>query len=385
MPGNGVNARPRWPVWAGVGAGVLAGGVVLVLMLSGTGAAPRSGSVPRADGTSTGPSEPATPSASPDPPSPSAGSPTTPAKPVDGNPLSGYTLYLAPTSSAIYQVTQWQSQGRAEDAKQLTKISSRPVAYWLTDASRSAGAAVSLTVNRAATAHQMPVLVVYAIPQRDCGGYSSGGAATTAQYQAFVHSVADGTNGQPATIILEPDAVAHSLSGCGDAAQTRARYAMLHDTVTTLKANKSVRVYLDAGHSGWIGDLKSLAAALRQSGITQADGFALNVSNFETTQDNIAYGQRLSNELGGTHFVIDTSRNGNGPYPGGQANGGPAWCNPPGRMLGPAPTTNTGQARVDAYLWVKPPGESDGACRPGEPPAGQWWPEYALDLAKRSP
>ncbi|MCW2873942.1 glycoside hydrolase family 6 protein, partial [Actinacidiphila oryziradicis] len=36
---------------------------------------------------------------------------------------------------------------------------------------------------------------------------------------------------------------------------------------------------------------------------------------------------------------------------------------------------------VDAYLWVKRPGESDGSCR-GAPPAGQWWSDYALRLAR---
>jgi endoglucanase len=53
-------------------------------------------------------------------------------------------------------------------------------------------------------------------------------------------------------------------------------------------------------------------------------------------------------------------------------------------VLGEAPTADTGLGRVDALLWIKRPGESDGACRPGEPRAGQWWPEYALDLARRS-
>ena len=57
------------------------------------------------------------------------------------------------------------------------------------------------------------------------------------------------------------------------------------------------------------------------------------------------------------------------------------WCNPPGRALGETPTTKTGNPRVDAYLWVKRPGESDGACGRGAPAAGQWWPQYALELA----
>jgi endoglucanase len=126
-----------------------------------------------------------------------------------------------------------------------------------------------------------------------------------------------------------------------------------------------------------------MAEALRRSGIDRAHGFALNVANFETTTANITYGTALSGLLGGAHFVIDTSRNGNGPADLGT--GDRHWCNPPGRALGEAPTTDTGQPLVDAYLWVKRPGESDGACTEGAPPAGQWYPAYALSLTTPTP
>ena len=150
--------------------------------------------------------------------------------------------------------------------------------------------------------------------------------------------------------------------------------------------DRPAAVYLDAGNPSWITDVRKLAQALQRAGIGQADGFALNVANFVTTADNMAYGRQVSDAVPGKpHFVIDTSRNGAGPVAGGgEVNGGPRWCNPPGRQLGKAPTIDTGDPRADALLWIKRPGESDGACRPGEPVAGQWWPEYALDLAKRS-
>jgi len=75
-------------------------------------------------------------------------------------------------------------------------------------------------------------------------------------------------------------------------------------------------------------------------------------------------------------FVIDTSRNGRGtldtdPY-GAAPYDQPAsviatlnagdWCNPPGAGAGLRPTASTGVSLVDAYLWVKVPGESDGSC-----------------------
>jgi endoglucanase len=98
--------------------------------------------------------------------------------------------------------------------------------------------------------------------------------------------------------------------------------------------------------------------------------------------------------------VIDTSRNGLGPwdYRSTYPDAGTAqdWCNPPGRGLGVTPTTNTGNALVDAYLWVKVPGESDGSCNRSvsgsttdsewggivDPAAGAWFPQQALQLAR---
>ena len=109
--------------------------------------------------------------------------------------------------------------------------------------------------------------------------------------------------------------------------------------------------------------------------------FSVNVSNYYSTEDSIAYGKQLSAKIGGKHFVIDTSRNGNGPYTEGAED--ERWCNPPGRALGETPTTKTSDPLVDAYLWVKRPGESDGECK-GGPKAGEWWPEYALKLAQGS-
>jgi endoglucanase len=101
---------------------------------------------------------------------------------------------------------------------------------------------------------------------------------------------------------------------------------------------------------------------------------------------------------GTTHFVVDTSRNGLGPWlpPADHPDGDPQdWCNPPDRALGLRPTADTGDPLLDAYLWVKTPGESDGQCNrwaPAgspdpvrgmmDPPAGAWFPEQALELAQ---
>ena len=311
-----------------------------------------------------------------------AGQPQPTAEPGPGTPSpSGY--YVDPQTAAARQVASWSSSGRTADAEQLRKIADQPIALWVTGDTDQVGPFVQRYLDRATAAGERPLLVVYNIPHRDCGSFSSGGAEDSAAYRSWLQAVVGGLAGRAATVILEPDAVPHELSGCVDDAVVAERPALLTEAISVLKA-AGATVYLDAGNPGFVTDVDRLAASLERSGVAKADGFSLNVANFRTTEENLSYGAELSHRLGGAHYVIDTSRNGNGPVKGSTANGAPAYCNPPGRALGQTPTTTTGQPAVDAYLWIKRPGESDGDCRPGEPPAGVWWPDYALDLAKRS-
>ncbi|MCY1145412.1 glycoside hydrolase family 6 protein [Actinoplanes sp. Pm04-4] len=283
-------------------------------------------------------------------------------------------LYVERTGPAVEQVTTYEKEGRTAEAALIRKIATRPVASWFAD---SDTARVDRVV-RAARGY-IPVLVLYFIPHRDCASHSAGGARTATAYDAWIQAVAAALTGRRAIVILEPDAVAQSLQGCLTSAQRAERYRLLTRAVAKLAANPALTVYLDGGNPAWITDTATMAKALRKAGVARADGFSLNVANFETTASNIRYGTRLSDRLGGAHFVIDTSRNGNGPAR--RSSGDRHWCNPPGRALGNVPTLRTGQDRVDAYLWIKRPGESDGACGRGAPAAGRWWPEYALELA----
>ena len=262
----------------------------------------------------------------------------------------------------------------------MAALAARPVATWFTHDDATEQRVRALT-SRAAARKRTALLVLYSIPGRDCGSYSAGGAGSPEAYRRWVRSVARGIGRRRAVVIVEPDAIPHSLEGCVPEAVRADRYRLLRFAVKTLKARRNVTVYVDAGNAGWIRPAKRLVDPLRKAGVTSADGFALNVSNFYETGRTIRYGREVSRRLGGAHFVIDTGRNGNGPRVASEA-AGPNWCNPPGRALGRDPTTRTGRRRVDAYLWVKQPGASDGACRSGAPPAGHWWPEYALELVR---
>ena len=290
-------------------------------------------------------------------------------------------FYVNPDAPAVAQVARWAADGRIADAAALRKISERPTALWLTSRATPVRDVVARFTGQARLLGQVPVLVADNIPRPSCGPIDpAGGATSPGAYRRWIRDVAAGLGEREVIVILEPNAIPYALDGCvDDAAQ---RYALLSDAVTVLKSTGPARVYLDAGQPAWIDDINTLAAALARAGIARGDGFALNVSGFVRTGDNVRYGQQVSDALAGhPHFVIDTSRNGNGPYPGETVQGGPTWCNPPGRALGEAPTDRTPWTRVDALLWIKYPGESDGPCRPGEPPAGEWWPEYGLALA----
>ena len=168
--------------------------------------------------------------------------------------------------------------------------------------------------------------------------------------------------------MLEPDALAQ-LGDC-DGQGDRVGYLKYAAKALTLKG---ARVYIDAGHSGWLSATEA-ARRLDLVGFQYAVGFSLNTSNYMATADEKAYGAQISSQTGGKTFVIDTSRNGNG------SNG--EWCNPSGRALGAKPTL-VGSGGLDALLWVKLPGESDGTCN-GGPAAGAWFQRMALELARNA-
>ncbi|MET8408108.1 glycoside hydrolase family 6 protein [Streptomyces sp. NPDC005195] len=297
---------------------------------------------------------------------------------VTRRPGNSGPFWVNPAGNAAEQVATYVKAGRKDDAEQIRKIAGRPTGEWIGPENPEREArGFTQAAQRAGRA---AVLVLYNIPHRDCGQFSQGGAADGDTYRAWIDGVARGIGDRPATVVLEPDAILHLVDQCTPAGLREERYFLLKEAVTKLKSLKNTKVYLDAGNAGW-GHPDQIFQPLERAGVDLADGFAVNVSNFYSTRDSAAYGKRLSAKVGGKHFVIDTSRNGNGPYTAGQADEN--WCNPPGRALGESPTTKTADPLVDAYLWVKRPGESDGTCR-GGPKAGDWWPEYALELAKAS-
>lgn len=278
---------------------------------------------------------------------------------VDGSNPFGSPLYVDPDSKAASAANSLSGA----DADLMKKIASSPQAVWILGGDPAG--AVRSAIDKGGS--QLRVLVAYNIFNRDCGNMSSGGAADAAAYKSWIDSFANGIGDDKVVVVLEPDTLAHD---CDPSRPESLAYA-----VTALKAKPNAYVYVDAGHSGWVPD-GTMASRLKTAGIASADGFSLNVSSFQTTEASIAYGKAISGQVGNKPFIIDTSRNGQGPA-------GSEWCNPPGRGLGEKPTANTGDPLVHAFFWIKRPGESDGSCN-GGPPAGQWFESYALELAKNA-
>ncbi|MDP9456820.1 MAG: glycoside hydrolase family 6 protein, partial [Actinomycetota bacterium] len=266
------------------------------------------------------------------------------------DPFEGATLHVAPNSNAGRQAEEWRSS-RPEDAALMGELAGLPLAYWFDAGSGDVRAAVDRRVTEADEAGALPVLVAYNVPNRDCSGQSTGGASSEEEYGRWIRDFAAGIGDRDAVVVLEPDALA--LLDCLSKRDRAARLAVLKDAVGVLESEGNTAVYLDAGHSDWVA-ASEMANRLRGAGLEDAEGFALNVSNYQRTSDNLDYGEDLSSRVGGKHFVVDTSRNGRGPAPGGE------WCNPPERALGEAPTSETAGLLADAYLWIKVPGESDG-------------------------
>lgn len=370
--------------------------------------------------------------------------------------IADHTRFFTPPPDpgAVQQIKQLAAAHHYADAAKIVQMVATPQAVWFTSGSGSGlTRSVATTVRAAAARHTVPVLVAYDIPYRDCSQYSAGGAANIADYEAWIDAFAAGIGRNQAAVMLEPDSLGiipwyttinGSLEWCQPADADRAtaatdRFTMLNYAVNKLKSLPHTSVYLDGTHSAWLG-VGDIADRLIKAGVAKADGFFLNVSNYETTQRQLKFGDWISKciyygSTGGAltncasqyypadpndfstwglsdawydanvgavspsrlaHFVVDTSRNGQGPWTPPAGNTWPdpqTWCNPPDRGLGIRPTTRTGDPLADAFLWVKTPGQSDGQCDRGtgtgvdpargntaDPAAGAWFPQQALEL-----
>ncbi len=283
--------------------------------------------------------------------------------------LGKSSLYI-PSKPAVTNVLAKLTDTKQKEA--LNYIIRQPSAVWLNGDAYETDAYISGIIAAAVAKNTVPSFVLYNIVQRDCNAYSSGGAKSVAAYKAWIDRLSVVFKNAGAIVVIEPDALA--MLNCVTGVARSERLDMIKYAATSLtKTSAKLLVYIDAGHPFWVNS-EEMATRLKSAGVASARGFSINVSSFASTPDSVTYGTYLSNLLGGKRYVIDSSRNGNGRAPNGE------WCNPSGRALGQSGTlfASTSNA-LDAVLWIKFPGESDGNCN-GGPGAGAWWTEYATAL-----
>src|SRR4051812_13070982 len=119
------------------------------------------------------------------------------AKPEAGNGRSLHPnthFYVAkPNHGAIEQIADLTSSGDKAEANLIREMIETPQAVWFTSGTpKRVQQDVKNTVQRAAGKDTVPVLVAYNVPGRDCAQYSAGGAATGADYKAWIDGFAAG-------------------------------------------------------------------------------------------------------------------------------------------------------------------------------------------------
>ena len=226
-----------------------------------------------------------------------------------------------------------------------------------------------------------PLIVVMRHQGIECNSrYDGGGVAEDNRTKQWYREFAEAIGGQRVVLAFEPDSI--GTIKCLKKSRRKARMDLLRYGVDVLSNLPNATIYLEATASDWK-PAAWTARMLRYLGVSKVRGFMLNVTHHDWTSNNIAYGRRVSRAVGGKPFVISTSYNGRGPMhyklgKKGRYRRVNVYCNPRFRGLGPKPNTNTGQAEVDAYLYLNRPGVSGaGKCNGGFK-AGEWWPERAL-------
>jgi cellulose 1,4-beta-cellobiosidase len=359
----------------------------------------------------------------------------TPPAPPNVNPFEGGKLYVNPDYVEKVEKT---AKEVPEIAGALKKLGKPPTAMWL----ESLGALkhlprwledVAKQQKAAGNKPVIPVFLVYNLPNRDCSAKSSAGELTSEndgekRYRHdFIDKIAEQFAAHPnqkIVAILEPDSLPNIATNL-EVEKCALSEKIYRNSVAYAISKLSlpnVSLYLDAAHAGWLGwdgNRAKIAQIFKEvldaaGGPDRIRGFATNVANYTSLdgQANLklessnpapnehTYVEKLAANLEavgikGKGFIIDTSRNGKDGVRTKWGN----WCNVKGMGLGERPKIAP-RPLVDAYLWVKPPGESDGTAErgaprfdescvsadsdPAAPQAGEWFQSYFVGLVKNA-
>lgn len=325
-----------------------------------------------------------------------------------GNPFAGTEYYINPHYTI--EVDSSIALNPSMSA-QLAKVKAFASAFWVDRMAVIDNVTTILTQARMQATSSgstvMAAIVVYDLPDRDCAAAASNGEISCADA-----TCADGINTYKTqyidplvavlkefpdleiVAIVEPDSLPNLATNLATPKCTQAQTAYITGVsyaIEQLSTMSNVHIYVDAAHGGWLGWDTGRAAAVAvfsqvltlAGGASKIRGFATNVANYQplgfmtSTDDPCALASQYNfaiNEvkyvslldasltaagITGMHYIIDTGRNG---VPNARTSCS-NWCNIKNAGLGVPPTSDTtssGLTNIDAYFWVKPPGESDG-------------------------
>jgi len=364
------------------------------------------------------------------------------------NPFAGVDYYTNPDYVAEVQRTIALNPSMTDELKKAQYI---PAAYWIDTISRIGN--ISRVLDGALAQQNktgrktLTVFIVYDLPERDCAAAASNGeilckdstcadgiATYKSKYIDPIKAIFKKYPGLPIVAIIEPDSLGNIATNLNVQKCQIGQTAYLEGiayAISQLSALPNLNIYLDACHGGWLGwdtNRAKIATVFKQvlgmaGGPDLVRGFATNTANYQPlgslsdtadpckleTQSNkaineVIYVSLLTQTLEtvgitGKSFIIDTSRNGVTDMRKDCSN----WCNINGAGLGMRPTSDTkdsGIDNLDAYFWLKTPGESDGSSDPNaprydyhcgsadsfkpSPQAGEWDSDFFVMLVKNA-
>jgi endoglucanase len=280
--------------------------------------------------------------------------------------------------------------GLADQVRKLSKIAAEPDVQRVSSFSRGGGrGAVFLQTqkllckNSAADSGAIPILNTYFLhPAAGACPRPRALRRATPTFKRRVNEFVDAIDRRPAVLLLETDAIGSSAC-IQRAGSLRIWESLLRYEITRAITLPHAVVYTEAGYSD-ANSIGYVARILNAIGVQRIRGVYTNDTHLNWTINEVRWATKVSARTGGVHFIVNTGQNGNGPllnkHPRKQ--GIQNLCNPPGRALGPRPTTNTGYGLADAWLWTSPPGNSSGCG--GGPPAASFWVARAVGLAARA-
>ncbi|CAI4214994.1 unnamed protein product [Parascedosporium putredinis] len=254
-------------------------------------------------------------------------------------------------------------------------------------------------------------VVIYDLPGRDCAAKASNGELKVGEIDIYkndyIDPIVEVLKSKPNTafaLVIEPDSLPNlitniDLQTCQDSAdgyRDGVAYALKQLNLP------NVVMYMDAGRRQ---PSQFRGIATNVAGWNQWDLSPGEFSDATDAEWNKCQNEKIFVETFGAslksagmpnHAIVDTGRNGVSGLREEWGN----WCNVAGAGFGIRPSADTGSELADAFVWVKPGGESDGtsdesatrydsycgkpdAFKPS-PEAGQWSQTYFETLIKNA-